>query len=103
MSILVLIQASTGVTWYNIDTVLIYLSIQVGINVIYTILVTNRMICWIIGHNACSYLLTIYGIPDIPDTPLNTRTLIVTFPQSFYPRLRVRPFIPSYTTRTNLQ
>jgi hypothetical protein len=44
MSILVLIQASTGVTWYNIDTVLIYLSIQVGINVIYTILVTNRMV-----------------------------------------------------------
>ena|SRR5882757_1233410 len=44
MSILLLIQASTGTSWYNIDTVLIYLSIQVGINVIYTILMTNRLL-----------------------------------------------------------
>jgi hypothetical protein len=44
MSILVLIQASTGATWYNIDTVLIYYSIQVGMNVLYTLLVTNRLL-----------------------------------------------------------
>ena len=44
MSILVLIQASTGITWYNINTQLIYLGIQVGINVIYTILVTKRLL-----------------------------------------------------------
>jgi len=44
MSILVLYQASTGVTWYNIDTVLIYYSIQVGISVVYTILVTGRLL-----------------------------------------------------------
>jgi len=44
MSILVLVQASNGITWYNIDTVLIYYGIQVGINVLYTILVTNRLL-----------------------------------------------------------
>ncbi|KAJ8582394.1 hypothetical protein M405DRAFT_867888 [Rhizopogon salebrosus TDB-379] len=44
MSILVLIQASTGVIWYNINTVLIYYSLQVGISVLYTILVTNRLL-----------------------------------------------------------
>lgn len=44
MSILVLIQASTGATWYNIDTVLIYYGIQVGISVLYTVLVANRLI-----------------------------------------------------------
>lgn len=44
MSILVLIQATIGVTWFNNNTVLIYLSIQVGINVIYTILVTSRVV-----------------------------------------------------------
>jgi len=44
MPILVLIQASTGATWYNIDTVLIYYGIQVGISVLYTVLVTNRLL-----------------------------------------------------------
>jgi hypothetical protein len=27
----------------------------------------GRFCCWIIGHNACLYLLTIHSIPDIPD------------------------------------
>jgi len=30
--------------------------------------VMRAKVRWIIGHNACLYLLTIHGIPDIPDT-----------------------------------
>ncbi|KAG1730981.1 uncharacterized protein EDB91DRAFT_1206823 [Suillus paluster] len=44
VSILVQIQASTGVVYYNIDVILVYLSIEVGIGVIYTILVANRLL-----------------------------------------------------------
>jgi hypothetical protein len=63
MSILVLIQASTGLTWYNINAVLIYLSIHVGINLIYTILVTNRLLFMRshIKQNMGEYDSSIYG------------------------------------------
>jgi len=44
MSIVVLIQASTGAVWYNINIELVYLCIEVGLTVIYTILVTNRLL-----------------------------------------------------------
>jgi len=44
LSVIVLIQASTGLVWYNIDTVLIYLCIDVGFTLIYTILVTRRLL-----------------------------------------------------------
>ncbi|KAG1738396.1 uncharacterized protein EDB91DRAFT_1024696, partial [Suillus paluster] len=43
-SILVLIQSSFGAIWYNINTQLIYLCIEVGLSVIYTVLVTNRLL-----------------------------------------------------------
>jgi hypothetical protein len=68
MSILVLIQASTGVTWYNINTVLIYYSIQVGINVIYTVLVTKRLLAMreeikqIVGEYSSIYDTVIFMI-----------------------------------------
>ncbi|KAG1845284.1 hypothetical protein DFJ58DRAFT_730878 [Suillus subalutaceus] len=44
MSILVLIQSSAGVIWYNINVQLAYLCIEVGLSVIYTVLVTNRLL-----------------------------------------------------------
>ncbi|KAG1736575.1 hypothetical protein EDB19DRAFT_1910231 [Suillus lakei] len=44
MSILVLIQSSAGVIWYNINIELAYLCIEVGLSVIYTVLVTNRLL-----------------------------------------------------------
>jgi hypothetical protein len=44
MSILVQIQASTGAIWYNIDILLVYLCIEVGLTVIYTILVAYRLL-----------------------------------------------------------
>jgi hypothetical protein len=43
MSILVQIQASTGAVWYNINVLLVYLCIEVGLTVIYTILVAYRL------------------------------------------------------------
>ncbi|KAG0695131.1 hypothetical protein DFH29DRAFT_814491 [Suillus ampliporus] len=43
MSILVLVQSSAGAIWYNINTQLIYLCLSVGLSVIYTVLVTNRL------------------------------------------------------------
>ncbi|KAG1746960.1 hypothetical protein EDB19DRAFT_2037290 [Suillus lakei] len=42
-SIIVLFQASTGASFYKITIQLAYLCIQVGLTVIYTILVTNRL------------------------------------------------------------
>lgn len=44
MPIVVVIQAYTGVIWYNMDTVLTYLCIEVGFTVIYTILVMQRLL-----------------------------------------------------------
>jgi len=44
MGIFILIQASLGVNFYSINTELAYLSIQVGLTVIYTILVTSRLL-----------------------------------------------------------
>ncbi|KIK40572.1 hypothetical protein CY34DRAFT_87113 [Suillus luteus UH-Slu-Lm8-n1] len=44
MSILVQIQASTGAVWYNIDFLLVYLCIEVGLTVAYTILVAYRLL-----------------------------------------------------------
>ncbi|KAG1746953.1 hypothetical protein EDB19DRAFT_335202 [Suillus lakei] len=43
LSIIVLIEASTGVAFYNIVVELAYLCVEVGLTVIYTILVTNRL------------------------------------------------------------
>ncbi|KAG0697047.1 hypothetical protein DFH29DRAFT_1004071 [Suillus ampliporus] len=43
LSILVLIEANTGIIFYNIIVELGYLCIEVGLTVIYTILVTNRL------------------------------------------------------------
>ncbi|KAG1727025.1 hypothetical protein EDB19DRAFT_204435 [Suillus lakei] len=44
MSILVQIQASTGAVLYDIDILLVYLCIEVGLTVIYTILVAHRLL-----------------------------------------------------------
>jgi hypothetical protein len=44
MSIIVLIEASTGIVWYNINIELAYLCIEVGLTVIYTILTANRLL-----------------------------------------------------------
>ncbi|KAG2338742.1 hypothetical protein BDR05DRAFT_679031 [Suillus weaverae] len=44
MSILVQIQASNGAEWYNINIELAYLCIEVGLTVIYTILVAYRLL-----------------------------------------------------------
>ncbi|KAG0699061.1 hypothetical protein DFH29DRAFT_809539 [Suillus ampliporus] len=44
MSILVQIQASTGAAYYGINIILAYLCTEVGISVIYTILVANRLL-----------------------------------------------------------
>ncbi|KAG2126691.1 hypothetical protein BD769DRAFT_786749 [Suillus cothurnatus] len=44
MSILVLIQSSAGAIWYNINVQLAYLCIEMGLSVIYTVLVTNRLL-----------------------------------------------------------
>lgn len=44
MSVLVQIQASTGAVWYNINVLLVYLCIEVGLTVIYTILVAYRLL-----------------------------------------------------------
>ncbi|KAG0695130.1 hypothetical protein DFH29DRAFT_814504, partial [Suillus ampliporus] len=43
-SILVLIQSSAGAIWYNINTELIYLCIEVGLTVTYSVLVTSRLL-----------------------------------------------------------
>ncbi|KAG1754291.1 hypothetical protein EDB19DRAFT_1844108 [Suillus lakei] len=43
LSIVVVFQASTGASFYNITIELAYLCIQVGHTIIYTILVTNRL------------------------------------------------------------
>jgi hypothetical protein len=44
MPIVVVIQANTGVIWYDMNTVLTYLCIEVGFTVVYTILVTKRLL-----------------------------------------------------------
>ncbi|KAG1736651.1 uncharacterized protein EDB91DRAFT_1055555 [Suillus paluster] len=44
MSILVQIKASTGAVLYNINFLLAYLCMEVGLTVIYTILVANRLL-----------------------------------------------------------
>ncbi|KAG0699506.1 hypothetical protein DFH29DRAFT_1001928 [Suillus ampliporus] len=44
LSILVQVEASAGTVFYNINTELAYLCIQVGLTVIYTILVANRLL-----------------------------------------------------------
>ncbi|KAG0696974.1 hypothetical protein DFH29DRAFT_948879 [Suillus ampliporus] len=44
VAILVLIQAGTGVMYYNINTTLVYLTFQVGLTVFYTILVAIRLL-----------------------------------------------------------
>ncbi|KAG2130882.1 hypothetical protein DEU56DRAFT_982003 [Suillus clintonianus] len=44
LSILVQIQASTGAVLYNINILLVYLCLEVGLTVIYTILVANRLL-----------------------------------------------------------
>jgi len=68
MSILVLYQASRGTTWYNIETVIAYYSIEVGLNVLYTILVTNRMLIMrgeirrIMGETATVYDTVIFMV-----------------------------------------
>ncbi|OAX40970.1 hypothetical protein K503DRAFT_798357 [Rhizopogon vinicolor AM-OR11-026] len=43
LSIAVQVEACTGVTFYNITIELVYLCIQVGLNVIYTLLVAHRL------------------------------------------------------------
>ncbi|KAG1736652.1 uncharacterized protein EDB91DRAFT_1249953 [Suillus paluster] len=44
LSILILIQASTGTVFFKINTKLLYLCMEVGFTMIYTILVTNRLL-----------------------------------------------------------
>jgi len=44
MPIVFVIQANTGAIWYNMNSVLSYLCIEVGFTVIYTILVTKRLL-----------------------------------------------------------
>ncbi|KAG2338743.1 hypothetical protein BDR05DRAFT_968883 [Suillus weaverae] len=44
VSILILIQASTGATFFNINTMLLYFCMEVGFTLVYTILVTNRLL-----------------------------------------------------------
>jgi hypothetical protein len=44
MPIIVVIQATSGVTWYDMNTVLVYLCIEVAFTLIYTILVTKRLL-----------------------------------------------------------
>lgn len=44
LSILIQVEASIGTTFYNINTELAYLCIQVGITVIYTALVAYRLL-----------------------------------------------------------
>ncbi|KAG0699507.1 hypothetical protein DFH29DRAFT_808925 [Suillus ampliporus] len=44
MSIVILTQASTGAVLYNINIVLVYLCMEVGLTVIYTILVAYRLL-----------------------------------------------------------
>jgi len=44
MNILVLVEATTGTIWYNINSELAYLCIEVGLTVIYTVLVTKRLL-----------------------------------------------------------
>jgi len=43
LSIVIQVEASTGVVFYEINAELAYLSIQVGLNVIYTVLVAHRL------------------------------------------------------------
>ncbi|KAG0694486.1 hypothetical protein DFH29DRAFT_1034005 [Suillus ampliporus] len=44
LSIFILIQATTGVVVYNINIIIVYLYFQVGLTVVYTILVANRLL-----------------------------------------------------------
>ncbi|KAG1727026.1 hypothetical protein EDB19DRAFT_1751234 [Suillus lakei] len=44
VSILILIQASTDAEFFKINTLLLYLCMEVGFTLIYTILVTNRLL-----------------------------------------------------------
>ncbi|KAG1730968.1 uncharacterized protein EDB91DRAFT_1059118 [Suillus paluster] len=44
LSICSIIQASTGVVYYSINVIVAYLCIEVGLSVIYTILVANRLL-----------------------------------------------------------
>src|SRR6267154_1316488 len=44
MCIIVLVQASIGVNFYSMDTLLAYLCMEVGLTVIYTILVSSRVL-----------------------------------------------------------
>lgn len=44
LSILIMIQASTSAIFFKINTMLLYLCMEVGFTVIYTILVTNRLL-----------------------------------------------------------
>ncbi|KAG2145335.1 uncharacterized protein EDB93DRAFT_1251436 [Suillus bovinus] len=44
MSVLVLIQSTAGAIWYNMNVQLAYFCIEVGLSVIYTVLVTNRLL-----------------------------------------------------------
>jgi hypothetical protein len=44
MPIIVVIQATSGITWYDMNTVLVYLCIEVAFTLIYTILVTKRLL-----------------------------------------------------------
>lgn len=44
MGILVLIQSSAGAIFYDINTELAYLSLEVGLTVIYSVLVTSRLL-----------------------------------------------------------
>jgi hypothetical protein len=44
VSILILIQASTSATFFNINTLLLYLCMEVGFTLIYTILATSRLL-----------------------------------------------------------
>ncbi|KAG0699508.1 hypothetical protein DFH29DRAFT_44626 [Suillus ampliporus] len=44
LSILILIQASTGAVFFKINTMLLYLCMELGFTMIYTILVANRLL-----------------------------------------------------------
>lgn len=44
MGVLVLIESSAGAIFYDINTELAYLSLEVGLTVIYSVLVTSRLL-----------------------------------------------------------
>jgi hypothetical protein len=44
MAILVLVESSAGAIFYNINTELAYLSLEVGLTVTYSVLVTSRLL-----------------------------------------------------------